>query len=68
MKKMSISELKKSYGGKDTRRTKCVASGCGRIFKGKYVLLTWYSAKEQAVDHCYAWGGPSEGHRWVYID
>ena len=65
MKKMSISEIKNLNGWKDTRKTQCVE--CGRKFTGKYLLLSWYSAVQQAVDHCNAWGGPSEGHRYKFI-
>lgn len=61
MKKLS-KEKQIFFNGGQTHWTHCVYTGCWKNFAG----LTRKDAMLRGKEHCYAKGGPANGHLWDY--
>lgn len=69
MKNIDI-DAQMAYLGGTTQCVKCHTTfdtTVRNVRRGLRLVKEEYTDKQQAIDHCYANGGPSAGHRYIYI-
>lgn len=65
MRKMSKDDQLQANGGKYYHYGYCVK--CDKVFSTTKFWVSYATVRQQAVDHCYAYGGPSKGHRYIML-